>query len=138
MIFCDNCRVKNKWPRAAGFPYSGVKLNGKCEVCGTIGDSHDVPAIKLVPERDKTPEQKLVSRMMQDGFRDRAENLVIVHVSGHEAGKINHPLTEQLREIIVKNNGDIDWHATYELRVAAQKGIQRDEELKRDRRKYGL
>jgi len=77
---------------------------------------------------------------MQDGFRDKAENLVVVHVSGKAAGKLNHDKTELIRKIIAKNKstGEIDWYTTYQLRLVAQQGYQRDEESKRNRRSYGI
>jgi hypothetical protein len=138
MLFCEDCRIKKQWPRSAGFPFTGTKPNAKCEVCGKSGDCHDIPASKLTSEADKTVTEKLVDKAMQNGYHEKADALIIVNVSGSEAGKLNHRLTELLRKMVVERNSEIDWYETYKLRLAAQQGVQKDEESKRDRRQYGL
>lgn len=129
MIFCEDCRIKQKFPRSAGFPYTGVAPNSKCYLCSRITNCHDVPASMLTPESEKTFEEKMVGKIVQEGYRDKAENLVVTYLSG----KLNHEKTELLRSILVKNNGVVDWYTTYFLRVAAQEGYRRDEESKRNR-----
>src|SRR6266566_541325 len=136
MIFCEDCRIKKNWPRATGFPYVGISQSTKCEICNRIGTNHDVPASMLTPESKKTFEEKMVGKAMQEGYKDKAENLVVVHVSGSEAGKLNHEKTASLRSILVKSNGVVDWYWTYKMRVMAQEGYQKDEEDKRNRRTY--
>lgn len=131
MIFCEDCRIKKNWPRHAGFPYAGITF-GKCEVCGKAKDCNDVPAVKLI--KQKTSEERLVNKIMEDGYRQKAEGLVVVNVSGAEAGKLNHRMTDLLRKIFIWNNGDVDWQATYQVRLAAQQGYQTDEENQRNRR----
>lgn len=114
MKFCVDCRNKKNWPDSA------VMSNDKCEVCGNRNACYDVPSVKLIPESDRTVEQKLVYKIMQDGFREKAERLVVTT----RAGKIDHVLTEKLRKIQVTRSGEIDWLDTYNLRIAAQQGIQ--------------
>src|SRR5260370_216278 len=99
MIFCEDCRIKNSWPRAAGFPYVGIAKDAKCEICNRAGIHHNVPASMLTPESKKTFEEKTVAKIMQEGFKDKAENLTVVHLSG----RVDHEKTELLRKIFVKN-----------------------------------
>lgn len=129
MIFCEDCRIKNGWPRAAGFPYAGISENANCEICKRIGIHHDVPGSMLTPNSQKTFEEKTVSKIMEEAFQDKAENLVVTHLSG----RLDHEKTDLLKKIFVKNNGVVDWYWTYKLRVVAQQGYRRDEESKRNR-----
>jgi hypothetical protein len=125
MKFCEDCRINQNWPRAVGFPYTGVAF-GNCELCSKRADLHDVPGSKLVPDTQKTTEEKLVDKIMNEGYKDKAESLVITYSSG----QLNHRDTEMLRQIIVKKNDKIDWHATYNLRLVAVEGFRRREEFK--------
>lgn len=134
MIFCEDCRLKKQWPRSPGFPFVGIEKSVKCEVCHKKTDCHTVPTVVLLPEAERTFDQKLVYKIMEEGFKDRADSLVVVHVSGAEAGKINHRMTELLRSIKIQKNGKTDWYSTYQLRLVAQQGYQKDEESKRNRR----
>lgn len=138
MIFCESCRIKKKWPRSTGFPYIGVRQSTQCEVCLKIRNCHDVPGSMLVPESQKTTEQKLVNKVMQQAYREKAESLVVTYVSGAEAGQTDYTRTALMREIVIKVNGEIDWYATYQLRLKAQEGYQQAERIKRDRRNYEL
>ena len=124
MKFCNDCRHKKNWPNSA------VMLSDKCEVCGKPDACYEVPSVKLVPESSRTVEQKLVYKIMQDGFREKAEQLVVTTLSG----KVDHVLTEELRKIQVARSGEIDWFDTYQLRFVAQQAIQKDEESKRNKR----
>jgi hypothetical protein len=137
MIFCEYCRLEKKWPRSLGYPYIGFAPNSKCEICGARGDCNDVPALKLIPESDRTTEQKLLAQAMNNAYREKAEALVVTNVSGSRAGNLNHEKTELLRKILVKVGTEVDWQATYELRLAAQQGWQKDEENKRNIRTGG-
>jgi|ERR1700676_2799497 len=133
MTFCEDCRLKRQWPRAPGFPFIGVESGVFCEVCHKINDCHTVPSLILTPESKRTFEQKQIYKIMQEGFKDRAETLVV-----SKAGKIDHGRTELLRSILIRRDGEVDWYSTYQLRLVAQQGYQKDEESKRDRRAYGL
>jgi len=136
MLYCENCRIQKNWPRSAGYPFIGVVSNSRCEQCGARGDCNDVPALKLVPESDRTTEQRLLAQAMNNAYREKAEALVVTNVSGTRAGHLNHEKTEQLRKILVKVGTAVDWQATYDLRLRAQEGYQKDEQTKRDRRVY--
>jgi len=136
MLYCENCRIQKNWPRSAGYPFIGVVSNSRCEQCGARGDCNDVPALKLVPESDRTTEQRLLAQAMNNAYREKAEELVVTNVSGTRAGHLNHEKTEQLRKILVKVGTAVDWQATYDLRLRAQEGYQKDEQTKRDRRVY--
>lgn len=41
MFYCDNCRIKEKWPESIG------KSLGKCEVCGKNTECHDRPSSSI-------------------------------------------------------------------------------------------
>lgn len=138
MIFCEDCRIKKNYPRSSGYPHVGVSQNSKCEICGKTGDQHDVPGLFLVPEVSRTLEQKLIYRSMQEAYQQKAESLMVTHVSGAESGKINHVLTDLLRGILVDVNGKTDWYTTYQLRLKTQEAYQQVENTKRDRRNYVL
>jgi hypothetical protein len=128
MLFCEDCRIKKMWPNSA------VVQQGKCEICKRFTECFDVPAVLTVPEHERSLEQKMIYRIMQEAFKDKAENLVVTHASGSEAGKLNHRLTGMLHEIIAKRGSEIDWYETYNLRLAVQSGYQRAEEFKSNRR----
>jgi hypothetical protein len=129
MIFCEDCRVNKAWARPAGYPYIGLSIDSKCDVCGRITNCYDIPASMLTPYSKKTFEEKTVAKIMQEGFKDKAESLVVMHLSG----RIDHEKTELLRRVFVKNYGTVDWYATYQLRVTALRGYRQDEESKRNR-----
>lgn len=52
MFYCEPCRLEKDWPE------SFVGSYGKCEVCGKMGDCHDVPSSQL-PKREPTLGEKL-------------------------------------------------------------------------------
>ena len=137
MLYCENCRIQKNWPRSAGYPFIGVVSNSRCEQCGARGDCNDVPALKLVPESDRTTEQRLLAQAMNNAYREKAEALVVTNESGSRAGNLNHEKTEQLRKTFVKVGTEVDWQATYELRLTIQQGWQKDEENKRNIRTGG-
>lgn len=134
MIFCEQCRITKNWPLSPGYPYIGIRENSKCDICHVSQDCHDIPGSILEPPT--TAEGKLALKIMQQGYRDKAEQLVVCNMSGAEAGKINHRETSELRKVLVEVRGDIDWYTTYHLRVAAIRGYEQKQNLIRDRRKY--
>ena len=113
MLFCENCRERNKWPRSSGYPYIGLRENAKCEVCRKFDVCHDVPGLMLVPGSEKTQTEKTLDKAIQQEYHQKADSLTIVYVSGRSAGQLNHRETELLRQIVVKKNEEIDWHATF-------------------------
>ena len=125
MYFCENCQKKKGWPDSA------VVSNERCEVCKQPRECYDVPSVMLVPEADRTLEQKLILKTVQDGFREKAEALVITGLDG----RIDHLMTARLQQVFAKRGCcDVDWYASYNLRLKAQEGYQRAERTKRDRR----
>lgn len=128
MIFCEDCRVKKKWPRAAGFPYIGIKQNGTCEICKKHDDCHDIPASKLISDAEKSSTERAIDKLMQQGHREKAEVLIVVYPSG----KIDYTRTGLLQELEVRKNDEIDWYETYQLRLAAKHEIENS-----NRRKHG-
>ena len=128
MIFCEACREKNSWPRNTGYPYAGHQT-GKCEICNKWDECNVVPGSMLKSEKDKNFSEKTLDKWMQDGYRQMAEALII----SYSNGRINNSATEELRGILAKRNGEVDWVATYELRLKAQQGYQKAEEIKRNR-----
>ncbi len=128
MLFCESCREKKNWTRSAGYPYIGFRLSEKCEVCGKIGECHDLPAIRLVPKNEMTFEQKMVDKIMQEGYRDKANSLVVTRGNGEEW----YTMTEEIRNAFARRNGEIDWYDTYELRVALREQIQNAEARKKN------
>lgn len=130
MIFCEACRVKNNWTRSSGFPYIGFRASEKCEVCGKLAECHDIPAIRLVPKEEMTFEQKMIDKIMQEGYREKAESLVVSRSNGEPWGT----MTDEIRNAFAWRNNEVDWYDTYELRVALREQIQNAEA----RRKYVL
>ena len=123
MLFCEQCRQKNKWPRSSGYPYVGFKTGDQCEKCGKIKDCHDVPAIRLIPEKDKTVEQKMLDKTMQDAYHQKAESLEVYYSSG----RLWQAMTDEIRKSFIYRDGKVDWYDTYELRVALREQIQNAE-----------
>jgi hypothetical protein len=130
MYYCEDCRIKKRWPRSAAFPYAGVQADANCEVCNKHGDCHDLPASRLVPDEKKTTEEKLVDKIMDQRYRERAEGLVITNLDG----TLDHLLNLSLKEIIIRADGKVDWYASYQARLKAQQSIQKSKQLDRDRR----
>jgi hypothetical protein len=128
MLFCEDCRLKKNWPRAASYPYAGAKENSKCEVCGKSKDCHDVPGSKLTPVSERNFSERILDQVMEQGYEDRANNLIVTYVDG----KTDYKKTEILKKMFVRINGKIDWLETYRLRKTAQEQIQKSEQMKRD------
>lgn len=47
MFFCEECRVKRRWPQSFGGSY------GNCEICGKTDSCYDVPSKYLPPVKAK-------------------------------------------------------------------------------------
>ena len=124
MNFCEDCREKKNWPDSA------VVADQRCEQCGQPKKCYDVPSVMLIPEADRTLEQKLVLKVMQEAFRDKAENLIITTLEG----RVDHVTTIFLRQILVTRGKEVDWFATYQARLRAQEGHREFERAERDRR----
>jgi len=123
MLFCEPCRVKKNWTRSSGYPYIGFRASEKCEVCGKVGECHDIPAIRLVPKNEMTFEQKTVDKIMQQGYRQKAENLVVSRPNGQPWPD----MTVEIQSSFARRDGEIDWFDTFELRVALREQIQNAE-----------
>jgi hypothetical protein len=132
MFFCENCRVKNKWPKSLGWPFMGVSY-GRCEICRKHTECHDVPSSALKNDTEKTTEEKTLDKAMQQEYKQKAESLVVTFVDGPASGRIDHRHTQELREIFIRKNGTVDWFSTYHLRVRAQEMYHRTEQIKRDK-----
>lgn len=127
MLYCEQCRENNKWTRSAGYPYVGFRTGVKCERCGKIKDCHDIPAIRLVSDAEKTVEQKTIDKMMQDQYKQKAESLEVFHGSGRPWTG----MTEEIQKTFAYRNGVVDWYDTFELRVALREQIQNMESRRR-------
>lgn len=133
MIFCEPCRLKAGWPRPATWPF--YKMNpGKCEVCRVEKDLlYDMLLSEITPEKDKSEIQKTIDKSIEYEYNRKAEDLTIQHVYGLRAGWEDRVRTDQLRQVFVKRGTEIDWRATYNLRLQIQQGHYKSEEQKRDR-----
>ena len=122
MLYCDSCRLKKNWP-------DSLPEQGKCEICGITGQCNDVPAVILVPESERSVEQKLLLQAMQTAFKEKADKIVITTLDG----KVNNRLTDMVREIFVRRGTEVDWYATLRLRQQAQQGCKHQEQMNRDK-----
>jgi hypothetical protein len=132
MFFCEKCRVKNHWPTSLGYPFMGHSF-GRCEVCTTTGECHDVPSGALTPDDEKPAHQKQMDKIVEEEYRRKAEDLIIARQFGPHAGKMDIELTSQLQQIRIRKNGEINWVATYQMMLVAQQGHYDAEIRKRDR-----
>ena|ERR1700676_432206 len=126
MFYCESCRVKNKWPRPLTYPYHSV-VTGRCEICHKYKENYDVPSLFLKSEQERSKEELLLDKIIQNEYKLKAEGLVITFVKGPKAGSVNHFRTEELKMLTVKVKDEIDWYATYQLRCKAQEGYRRTE-----------
>ena len=83
----------------------------------------------LVPEQNRTIEQKLILSAMQQAFKEKADKIVITTLDG----KVNNRLTNMVREIFIRRGTEVDWHATLRLRQQAQQGYKQQEQMNRDK-----
>lgn len=133
MFYCEDCRLKKGWPLPVIHPFY-IMHHGECDVCHREKDNYNVPKVYLIPEEKQTAVQKVLEEIEQEEFKKKAESLQIVFVYGPQRGKVHQEQTKQLREIVVMRNNVIDWRATYEVRLMAQMGHYRTEEINRDKK----
>ena len=124
MYFCEPCRDRKNWPDSA------TVASERCEVCGTQSHCYDVPSIMLIPESSRTFDQRLLFKVVMEGFRDKAEALSIMSLDG----KTDHLRTTMLQQIFVHRRNELDWYATYQTRLRVIEGHREFERAKRDRR----
>ena len=123
MFFCEACREKNNWP-------NGLMQQDKCEKCGKSGVCYDVPSVMLIPEADRTTEQKMVLKLVLDAYRDKAETIVITGLDG----RVDNVMTDMVKKVFMHRNKQVDWYATFIARLTVQERYQESERAKRDRR----
>ncbi len=133
MIYCENCQVDKKLNRPGTYPYH-KQVQAKCELCGKQRTCFDYPALYVKPRINWTKEEKMLDKNLQHVYHQKAEELIIGYASGSRAGAIDHERTEQLKTAIVKNQNEIDWYATFELRQRIQEGYRKLDESNRMRR----
>lgn len=128
MLYCENCRAARKLLTPATYPYHRHAV-AKCELCNKHVDCYDYPALFAKQPDQRTEEENLLYKILQQEYKSKAESLVITYVSGPRAGAINQDLTNNLKHAIIKNrqSGEIDWYATWELRTTLQAGYQKVE-----------
>jgi hypothetical protein len=97
-------------------------------------DCYDYPSLMLKPRDTLTKEEIMLDKKIQHEYHQLAEGLIIAYASGAHAGSIDYQRSEELKNVIVKNQEEIDWYATFELRQRIQQGYRRVDELKRNRR----
>lgn len=131
MLFCEDCRVQKKWRRPATFPFHKHGMD-QCEICSKRRDCYQYPALFLKPVTELTAEEIILDRAIQSEYHMKAEGLVIAYASGPQAGGIDHLRTQALKELIVRSNSGVDWYATYEVRLKAQEGYRKADEVKRN------
>lgn len=128
MRFCEQCRQKNNWPKNKAFPFVGLLSYAQCEVCRKQGETHEVDSREIF--KKNTDDEKRVDSMRNMLYRNFAEELAIYFETGPKAGRINEHETAELKKILVQVDGQVDWEATYNLRLVAKNAAQ-SEALKR-------
>lgn len=124
MLYCEDCRVKRKWNKPSTFPFCTFG-SGQCELCNKRKDCYDYPSLFAKPDSQKTFEEKQLDKALQMDYRGRAEEMVITFVSGPRAGAIDHVRTADMKKMVIKNGNEVDWYATYELRLRLQEGYKK-------------
>jgi hypothetical protein len=127
MLYCEQCRIKKKWPLPKIYPYHTAEY-GRCTECQKYCNCYDTPALFL--KEPETVEEKMLDKQFQDDYHTRAESMVITFVQGRQAGHLDHKASEALKGLKVLKNGEVDWYATYQLRLKAQEGYRKTEEMK--------
>lgn len=125
MVFCEDCRIKKGYAKHPAWPYVGVLQYAKCEICWKRDEAHDVPRTYLRPEHLKTTNEKAVDIVQQDVFRLKCEELSIYNP---RTQKIDETMTKQLNEVFAHRKDEVDWVATYELRLIARDGYTKSKE----------
>jgi hypothetical protein len=127
-MFCEQCRLKHGHSKHPAWPYIGVVEHGKCEYCYKYGPGHEVPKTYLRPEHLKTRNEIVVDKVQQDVYYLKCQELSIYHARSQ---RIDELATSDLRKLFLYRNGEVDWVATYELRVLARDGYTKSEEFKK-------
>jgi hypothetical protein len=133
MFYCEECRVEKKWPRPPTYPYHN-RVTAQCEICNKFSVLYNVPALHLKPEEEKSVEEKLLDKMIQEEYKKKCEAMVLTVIEGTLAGAVDHKATNELQESFIEKSGKIDWYATYELRQTIQKHHDAVKKIERDRR----
>jgi hypothetical protein len=128
MYYCEQCRMKEKWPRPMTYPYHRMS-HERCERCKKHRECYGVPALFLRP--NLSVEEVLLSKAVQNEYKKKAEDLVITYIGGPNHGRIDNHSTEELRKAFTKRDGEIDWYGTYELRKSIQHGYDTMAQLRR-------
>ena len=129
MLYCEDCRVAKKWNYPSTVPFHNHYV-ATCEVCRWNKDCYDYPAIYAKPKESWTQEEIMLDKRLQHEYHQKAESLIVAHATGRHAGSINPMFTEGLKNLTVGTNGEIDWYATYELRVKFQENYSKMEKRK--------
>jgi hypothetical protein len=129
MIFCEECRVKRKLNLPTEFPFHAHEY-AQCPSCKKYRDCYVTPGIFAKPDNEKTTEEKMIDKEIQNEYRTRSEELVICFSQGRMAGQIDHKASEGLKAVVVTKGAEVDWFATYQLRLRIQEGYKLNEERK--------
>lgn len=128
MIFCEDCRVRNNYPRNPGYPFIGLKSDAQCEICRRWRECHDVNKKDIF--EPETKYEKHVDSIRQMLYRMKCDNLKAYFYSGPRRGEIDEQATELFKRAFRYKNGEVDWVATYEIRAAAVQGHKLKQEGK--------
>lgn len=132
MIFCEQCRVTKRFKRPPTYPYHDHG-SANCEVCGKYRDCYDYPYLFLKDRSTFTTEEIILDKRLQQEYHNKAEELIIAYLSGSLAGATDVSRSDELRNVMVQNNGEVDWYATYKLRQKVQEGYRKADEIKNRR-----
>lgn len=133
MLFCEKCRIKKKWNIPPTYPFHN-HATAQCEICTKHSDCYDYPLLFMKPKSELTLEEKQLDKVFQHEYHQKCEELIIAYASGRQAGSIDHERSDELKRVLIMNNGEVDWYATYELRLKVQQGYRKVDESKRNRR----
>ena len=102
MLYCEECRAQKKLNRPSTFPYHNHYVT-ECELCKKRKDCYDYPALFARQDADKSEEEKLLDKRLQQEYHVKADNLVVTYVSGPRAGAINPTLSDGLKNMNIVN-----------------------------------
>jgi hypothetical protein len=122
--FCEPCRIVYNLLKPRTFPYHDHEY-GRCDLCNKIKDCYDYPAIYTKPKKDWTFEQKTLDKRLQQEYHQKCDEMIIGFRSGSHAGATNQIRTDELRNTLIKLDGETDWYATYKIRLKLQQGYQK-------------
>jgi hypothetical protein len=101
----------------------------RCEKCKKHRECYNVPALFLRP--NLSVEEVLLSKAIQNEYKEKAESLAITYIGGPNHGRVDNHSTDELRKAFTKRDGEIDWYGTYELRKSIQHGYDAMAQLRR-------